>query len=162
MTNPVSSLSPFTTVAIELLHLDKTSMDWWADLVHEYRQSLGLASNIHEVRHFVFTRMTLEDSLVYIAADEQEPMGFIQLYPSFSTAQLESMWYLHDIYVRPTHRQKGVAKLLLARAIDFARERGDCAICIPVQPNNQEAISLCQAAGFHIDSTMTHYSLSLI
>ena len=47
-------------------------------------------------------------------------IGFTQLYPSFSSLSLKSVWILNDLYVYEEYRKQGVGKMLLDAAKEFA------------------------------------------
>lgn len=65
--------------------------------------------------------MTQNDSVIFLA-DMNGPVGFTQLFPSFSSPSMKRLWLLNDLFVMPEARRSGVAKALLERARQHALE----------------------------------------
>ena len=51
-----------------------------------------------------------EESVVFIAFDEINPIGFVQLYPSFSSLSMKKSWVLNDLYVKKTGSKRALAR----------------------------------------------------
>ena len=62
------------------------------------------------------------ESVLFLARAAGLPVGFTQLYPSFSSASLARMFILNDLYVMPSRRRAGVASELPSAAVACARE----------------------------------------
>jgi len=88
----------------------------------EYRKSLGKASDLQGGREFIESRLLENDSVIFIALRFSEPVGFIQLYPSFSSSLLKPLWYFDDLYVDELYRGQGIARDLVAKAKELADE----------------------------------------
>ena len=73
-----------------------------------YRLFYGQESNLEGAKEFLKERLVNEESVVFIAFDENNPIGFVQLYPSFSSVSMERSWVLNDLYVKETARTKRV------------------------------------------------------
>ncbi len=59
-----------------------------------------------------------------IAECDGEPAGYAVYFPTFSTfLAIQGVW-LEDLFVRPSHRRKGLGRLLLAAVAARTRERG--------------------------------------
>lgn len=41
-----------------------------------------------------------EESIVFMAFDDNEAIGFVHLYPSFSSVSMKQTWVLNDFYVK--------------------------------------------------------------
>ena len=54
------------------------------------------------------------------------------------------------LYVLPEHRRRGIAKVLMQQAQDWAKLRGDSQIGLQVFPQNQAAINLYLGLGYQI------------
>jgi GNAT superfamily N-acetyltransferase len=89
-------------------------------LFNLYRQSLGQASQLANCRQFISNRLSESDTMIFIATDEQQPLGFLQLYPSYSTLLLKPIWYFDDVYVVEAYRGEGIAKQLIQKAKSLA------------------------------------------
>jgi len=85
---------------------------------------------LHEV---VATEKILKEKLfgekkyaeVVFAYDGEEPVGFALFFHNFSTFLGKPGLYLEDLYVRPTHRSKGIGQQLLRFLAQLAKKR-DC------------------------------------
>lgn len=90
-----------------------------ARLFDEYRQFYGRESDVQAAKAFLAARFNHGESSLFIAHDVASPVGFAQLYPSFSSVSMARTFILNDLYVRPQARRKGIAKRLLVAAEQF-------------------------------------------
>jgi hypothetical protein len=51
-------------------------------------------------------------------------MGFIQLYPSFSSLRLAPVWYLEDVFVSPQDQQLDIISQMYQKAQALAQSTG--------------------------------------
>ncbi len=97
-----------------------------ANLVHE----LAVYEKLEE-----FARATAEDfhrhlfgprpyAEAILAEIDGEAVGFALFFPTFSTFRGQPGLYLEDIYVKPSHRGRGIGKALLATLAKLAIDRG--------------------------------------
>ena len=114
-------------------------LDSLAELVDLYRLFYKQESNIEGAKEFLKERLINKESVVFIAFDENGPIGFVQLYPSFSSVSMERSWVLNDLYVKETARKKGFAEKLIKKAIKFAEETGAKGILIETGKENLPA-----------------------
>ena len=85
-----------------------------------YRTWYHQPSDIAAARKFLLQRLDNDDSVIFVAADKGELVGFTQLYPIFSSVGLQKSWLLNDLYVHANVRKQGVA----AQLLDAARQHG--------------------------------------
>jgi GNAT superfamily N-acetyltransferase len=85
-----------------------------------YRTWYHQPSDKAAAKKFLLQRMEKEESVVFVAVQEQALVGFTQLYPIFSSVSLQRAWLLNDLYVHATARKQGVA----AQLLDAAKEHG--------------------------------------
>ncbi|ARD22806.1 MULTISPECIES: GNAT family N-acetyltransferase [Shewanella] len=90
--------------------------DVLVNLFDEYRQSMGFKSEPKNCRNFVRTRLQENDSMIFLAWEQEHCLGFIQLYPSYSSLLLKPVWYFDDVYVDSARRGEGIAAKLIAKA----------------------------------------------
>lgn len=91
-------------------------------LFNEYRKSLGKSPDLGACKAFIQSRLLENDSVIFIAFLVDVPVGFIQLYPSFSSIQLKPLWYFDDLFVAEPYRGRGFAKSLINKAKELADE----------------------------------------
>lgn len=125
-----------------------TELDSLTELFDLYRMFYEQKSNIEGAREFLKARLMNEESVVFIAFDENNPIGFVQLYPSFSSLSMKNSWILNDLYVKKTARKKGFGEKLLNKAINFAEETGAKGILLETNQENIPAQSLYEKIGF--------------
>ncbi|MDO6641704.1 MULTISPECIES: GNAT family N-acetyltransferase [unclassified Shewanella] len=89
-------------------------------LFDDYRQSLGFNAEPQKCRHFVTSRLAENDSMIFVALEDEQALGFVQLYPSYSSLLLKSVWYFDDVFVAEEFRGKGIATALLDKAKTLA------------------------------------------
>lgn len=88
-------------------------------IVKQYRTFYEVHDqNVEDIKQFMAERLSNHDSKVFIAVKGQEVVGFIQLYPSFSTVSLKPQWILNDFFVSPLERQKGCGSALMSAVIN--------------------------------------------
>ncbi|MBD2124236.1 GNAT family N-acetyltransferase [Trichocoleus sp. FACHB-262] len=139
-----------------LEHLEAVSQ-----LFDQYRVFYNSPSDLETARKFIQERFHKGDSIIFVASDNGRIVGFTQLYPSFSSVSMKRVWILNDLFVEPTCRNQGVAKLLLKTAEDFARQTEAIRISLATQISNVAAQSLYELLGYCKDEQFYHYSLKL-
>ena len=85
------------------------------DIVMKYREFYGVdKQRIEDVESFMKSRFENQQSKVFIATSENdEVIGFIQLYPSYSTVSLKPQCILNDFYVDKNYRKQGYGTKLM-------------------------------------------------
>jgi ribosomal protein S18 acetylase RimI-like enzyme len=87
-------------------------------------------------------------TLIYLAFDEDNPVGAAVCFIGFSTFAAKPLINIHDFVVLPAVRGKGVGRRLLEAVEKKARELGCCKLTLEVMDNNHQALRMYQAAGF--------------
>ena len=93
-----------------------------AGLFDAYRVFYGKTSDIIMAKKFLSDRIVSEESTIILARINDKCVGFVQLYPFFSSVNASRLLVLNDLFVDPTHRRMGVAKELMEYATLLARE----------------------------------------
>ena len=83
-----------------------------AALFDGYRQFYEQPADYPLAEAFIRDRLANDESVVFLALDRESRagLGFVQLYPSFSSAAARRIWILNDLYVAPTARRRGVGR----------------------------------------------------
>jgi GNAT superfamily N-acetyltransferase len=87
-------------------------------------------------------------------------IGFTILIPTYSSWLARPGLMIHDLYVRPEARQGGVARALVAAAIDLARDRGCGRVDVNVLAWN-DARRFYEKQGFVAQSEWVPHRLAL-
>jgi ribosomal protein S18 acetylase RimI-like enzyme len=132
-----------------------------ANLFDQYRMFYKQESNLNGAIDFITERIKTQDSVIFLVKEEDQSMGFTQLYPSFSSVSMKKLWILNDLYVTETARKKGVAQLLLDAAKKFAIESKAKALDLQTAIDNKSAQALYEKNGYQVDKEFLSYSLNL-
>lgn len=134
-------------------HLDKL-----VELYGGYRVFYENEREPEKEKRFLKQRMENNESVIFLALDEDgSGMGFIQLYPLFSSVSMKRVWLLNDLYVDEDFRRKGVATALLDRAVEFGKSSGARHIMLETANDNFEAQKLYENHGWETDDGFKHY-----
>ncbi|MEF9978643.1 MAG: GNAT family N-acetyltransferase [Thermomonas sp.] len=134
-------------------------LDALAQLFDAYRQFYQQPSDLPLARQWLRERLRFGESVVLVARRAGTAVGFVQLYPMFSSVRTAKTWILNDLYVDAAARRGGIARALLEAAAKFAREDGAMGISLETTQDNAAARALYRAAGWNEDATQW-YSLS--
>jgi len=133
-----------------------------APLFDAYRQFYGLTPDLALARRFLTERLTRGESVVLLAeAADGMALGFVQMYPSFSSLRAARTCILYDLFVRPEARQHGVGRLLMEAAADEARRAGAVALVLSTAKTNASAQRLYESLGWVRDQDFYEYGLDL-
>jgi ribosomal protein S18 acetylase RimI-like enzyme len=122
-------------------------------LFDAYRQFYGQPSDVPGARRFLEARLRGNESAVLLAvpdADAESGVGFVQLFPSFSSVGMQPIWILNDLFVAPQARRAGVGRSLLAAACELARSTGAARIRLSTAKDNEVARALYVASGYRL------------
>lgn len=132
-------------------------LNFLTELFDSYRVFYQQESNLEGARDFLKERLENEDSVVFIAYDEANPIGFVQLYPTYSSVSMKKSWILNDLFVHETARKKGFGEKLMKKAIEFAEETGTKGLLLETGQDNVTAQRLYEKIGFKKESTYFYY-----
>ncbi|MGE3974477.1 MAG: N-acetyltransferase family protein [Bdellovibrionales bacterium] len=96
---------------------------------------------------------------VFIAEENQKPVGFALTFFNFSTFLGRKGLYLEDLYISPKHRGKSYGTKLLRFLAQFAKEEGCGRFEWSVLDWNQKAIDLYTKLGAKPMSEWTMYRM---
>lgn len=134
-------------------------LDEAAVLFDEYRVFYGQESDVEGAKAFLFDRLEHGESVVFLAKDEADgsAVGFMQLYPLFSSVSMKRIWLLNDLYVQESHRSKQVGKGLLEAAREYAVLTKSKGLEIATQVTNLRAQKVYLEHGYVLDEEFFHY-----
>jgi GNAT superfamily N-acetyltransferase len=134
-----------------------------AELFDGYRQFYGQPADYPLAEAFLRDRFTNNDSVVYLAVAPQsgDGLGFVQLYPSFSSAAAQRIWILNDLFVVSGARRRGVGRALLDAARDHGVATGAKRLVLSTAATNREARTLYEASGYKQEEVFLVYRLEL-
>jgi ribosomal protein S18 acetylase RimI-like enzyme len=137
-------------------------VDRVAPLFDAYRQFYGLPSDLPLCRHYLAERLSRDESVVLLAAEaDGTTLGFVQLYPGFSSLAAARTYVLYDLFVDPAARQRGVGRRLMEAAAEEARRRGAVSLVLSTAKTNHPAQRLYESLGWVRDEEFYEYNLRL-
>jgi ribosomal protein S18 acetylase RimI-like enzyme len=150
--------------SLEIVRATAAHAEAVAPLFDAYRQFYGLRSDVAAARAFLSERLARDESVVFLALLREggaaaRPVGFTQLYPSFSSLALRPVWILYDLFVAPDARRYGVGRALLERAHAFAIETGAAELSLQTARDNLPAQALYARLGWRRDDEFLTYVL---
>lgn len=151
-----------------IYHIIQASLDYIdiiTKLFDEYRQFYKQDSNLSQAKIFLTERLQKNESIIFLAlenknqSDKLDPtgVGFLQLYPSFSSISMKRQWILNDLYVKHDVRRMGVARALINRAIGYAKETQSKGLVLETAIDNYQAQNLYVKMGFKRETEFYTY-----
>lgn len=134
-----------------------------AGLFDGYRVFYRQQPDLQAAQTFIQERLDKGDSVIFVAlgADTTTGLGFVQLYPLFSSVSMREIWLLNDLYVHPDARRMGVGAALLEHARDFGKATGALRLELATEITNTSAQALYEKLGWVRDVEFYRYSLPL-
>lgn len=141
---------------------DASHLDTIAGLFDAYRGFYGQPSNLAQSRAFISERIARDESVIFFAQDlDGEPLGFVQLFPTFSSIDAHRTWLLGDLFTAPAARGRGVGTLLMNTARSFAVLSGAKGMTLETATDNATAQRLYESLGYVRDTGYFTYCLDL-
>ena len=129
-------------------------------LFAQYRMFYEQPFEPGEATLFLKERLSKEESIVFIAIENDHYTGFIQLYPSFSSVGMKKIWILNDLFVSADHRKKGIGQLLINHVLAYYKETGRKKVVLSTAYDNLNAQKLYEKLGF-TRSDFYNYEITL-
>ncbi|MGW9686570.1 N-acetyltransferase family protein [Flagellimonas sp. 2504JD1-5] len=125
-------------------------------LFDAYRVFYEQKSDLEAARSFLKERFSKEETVVFLALDNGIPVGFTQLYTSFSSVSLQPFFILNDLFVAPKARKKGVGEALINAAKKHCEQMGYKGLALETAVDNP-AQKLYERLGWTKDEAYLHY-----
>lgn len=137
-------------------------LDTLAPLFDGYRQFYRQPPDLERARSFLAERFAHHESVILLATDEHGAgLGFVQLYPLFSSVGTVRIYLLNDLFVSAEARRLGVAKALMDAAAEHARALGAARMSLTTALDNVPAQTLYESLGWKRDQEFCEYGLVL-
>lgn len=148
---------------MEIIKATLNELDIISNLFDLYRQFYNQQSDIAAARIFLSERINKNESVIFLAVVEKINIGigFVQLYPSFSSVSMKRSLILNDLFVHENFREQGIAKALIERAISYAIETKANGLALETQISNVSAQRLYDKKGFKKDDEHYYYYLTV-
>jgi len=150
---------------IEIRKAALADLEPLTSLFDQYRIFYKQESDLKGAEDFLRERIVNSESTIFYATEKREqaeiPVGFTQLYPSFSSASMKRLWILNDLFVAHEFRRQGVAEKLMARARAFVEENGGKRLTLATAHDNHAAQRLYGKCGYVRVEDFWYYHLNV-
>jgi len=85
-------------------------------LFDHYRQFYEQDTNERACKEFLKERLDKDETIVFMAYDNEQAIGFVHIFPIWSSVSLMDDYILNDLFVHSTFRNQGVGAALLNAA----------------------------------------------
>ena len=92
--------------------------------------------------------MKRKESVIFVAEERKELIGFTQLFPIFSSVSMKRTWLLNDLYVNEKSRGMGTATKLLDATKEFGRETNSKWLLLQTSADNFTAQKVYEKNGW--------------
>ncbi len=126
-------------------------------LFEAYRKFYKQTSNTGAAHDFLSDRFNKKDSILFMAFNNKEAIGFTQLYPTFSSVTMQQTYILNDLFVDSKWRGNKVGEKLLDHAKHFVISNNSKGLTLETDINNP-AQELYERLGWKKDTNVLHYT----
>jgi ribosomal protein S18 acetylase RimI-like enzyme len=148
---------------MDIIRAKKEHISKVSSLFDLYRQFYECDADINLAKQFITERITNDESVIFLAIENNTALGFVQLYPSFCSVDAVKIYILYDLYVEQKSRKSGVGKQLMDRASEFAKQKGASRLDLLTAFSNKAGQHLYEKLGYKIANDDFHaYSLELL
>jgi ribosomal protein S18 acetylase RimI-like enzyme len=122
-----------------------------SELVNAYAQDpmgAGRPLPAENLRRLIPGLQQHPTTLIFLAYEEQRPIGIAVCFIGFSTFAALPLVNIHDLAILPAYRGRGIGRRLLSEVERKARDLGCCKLTLEVQENNHRARGVYQSSGF--------------
>lgn len=128
-------------------------------LFNAYREFYGQSSDLQQAEQFIQERVMGAESIIFLAYLEEEPVGFAQLFPVFSSVAMKRAFLLNDLFVAKQARKQGVAQALMEQCFIYCQQEDARYMMLETARDNVQAQKLYEKMGMTIDDTVYYYSI---
>ena len=106
-----------------IIEASKDYIEQVGELFDQYRQFYKYDSNIIQSTNFIKSRIINNESKIFIAINNNnQAIGFVQLYETFGSLDLGKIIILYDLYVKKEFRKKNIGRKLMISSHKYAKE----------------------------------------
>lgn len=133
-------------------------IDSLTNLFDGYRVFYRKESDKPAAKLFLLDRLKNKDATIFVAEDDKgELIGFVQLYPLFSSTRMQKFWLLNDLFVNSEYRGNGVSVGLINKAKELVKKSGACGMSLETEISNLIGNKLYPKTGFELNTSCNFY-----
>lgn len=126
----------------------KKDIDQLSVLLDKYRIFYKQPPDVESAKSFLKKRMKRKESVIFVAEERRNLIGFTQLFPIFSSVSMQRTWLLNDLYVDEKARGIGAATTLLNAAKEFGEETNAKWLVLQTAADNSTAQKVYEKNGW--------------
>lgn len=126
-------------------------------LFDQYRVFYHKLSDILAAEIFLKERIEKKESEIFVAEKDDQLVGFVQLFPIFSSTRMSRYWLLNDLYIHEEDRGKGYSKQLIEEAKKLCRSSNASGILLETGKQNEVGNQLYLSCGFELYDSVNFY-----
>ncbi len=126
-------------------------------LFNRYRIFYRKEPDLDGAKAFLQERMQKDESIIYVAEENGELLGFTQLYPLFSSTRMKRIWLLNDLFVLESCRGRGISKSLIEAGKELARNTNAAGLSLETEKTNAIGNQLYPRCGFVLNEKSNFY-----
>ena len=142
--------------------LNHNRRDHFADLFNQYNLFRDETLREKPVLNRMGERLFYSEPVLFIAMRNQAesiPVGFIQLYSTYSSKNAVKTTIVNDLYVLADYRKNGIALKLIEVAVKFAINNKSALIQLETLQDNLIAQKLFESVGFKSQSSSSELNV---
>jgi GNAT superfamily N-acetyltransferase len=139
-------------MTVDIISAGRENLDELVPLFNAYRLFFNPEADLGTSRTFLESRFRDGDVVIFLARVGDDPAGFIQLYPLWSSWHCRRIWFLSDLYVTEKYRNAGVGKMLVEGVKQFAYETGASSVMVELPHSEPHLTKFYDRLGFHHDA----------
>ncbi len=128
-----------------------------SELFDQYRIFYHKDSDFSAAKSFLSERIQKQDSEIFVGENEGKLVGFVQLYPLFSSTRMKKYWLLNDLFVNVNYRGKGFSKALIEAAKELCKTSKSCGMLLETGKENVVGNQLYPSCGFEKYDSVNFY-----
>ena len=132
-------------------------IDQMSELFNQYRIFYGQKNELEKAKYFLLERLKFQDSLIRLAFRQDTVVGFMQLYPCFSSVRLQPIYILNDLFVHQNYRNNGIGSALINEAKSICISDNIAGLQLETSKSNR-ANELYKKSGFSLIEDTNFYS----
>jgi GNAT superfamily N-acetyltransferase len=132
-----------------------------AFLFNQYRIFYRQPADLDSAQKFIRDRLQKQDAVIFLAMENDHPVGYTQLFPSWSSVSMQRVWILNDLFVLAEKRNQGIAKALMNKARDHAKSTNAVRLILATEVTNTSGQSLYESMGYSRFNDFYHYVLKI-
>ena len=136
-------------------------MEALAQIFDRYRAHYGEPSDCSSSRRWLEQWLDTGQLRAFVAEDGAEVVGFATTMEVPGSLRLGHFWHVRDLFVLPTHRRQGIARILLASVRAAALDAGALRLVLQTEDDNDAAIQLYEDSGYTVVKGYCSLTLSL-